>query len=71
VSIELAIKQSKRGWDVSQIGPGNNVWPTTSYPNSTLAAARVLQLLELSQPVAPQAHPEAVCIGFIEQDHTS
>lgn len=35
------------------------------YPNARLAAARVLQLLGLG-PVAPQDHPEEICIGHID-----
>jgi hypothetical protein len=40
---------------------GDSVWPSTDYPNKRLAAARLLQLLGIG-PVAPQAHPESVCI---------
>lgn len=46
---------------VQHNGPGG-VAPTSSYPSAKLAAARVLQLLSLG-PVAPQAHPEKVCVG--------
>lgn len=43
----------------------DSVAPYIKYPTSRLAAARVLQLLGLG-PVAPQDHPEQVCIGHID-----
>lgn len=68
--IKIELRQTERGWDVIQTD-GENIWPTTSYPNSAKAAARVLQLMELTQPVTPQNWPERVCIGFIETDGAS
>ena len=63
---EITIRQSERGWDVIERLPTGGTCPTTSYPNAGKAAARVLQLMELTQPVTPQNWPERVCIGFIE-----
>lgn len=65
--VEITIKQSPRGWDVIEHHSDGSVFPTTSYPNAAKAAARVLQLMELTQPIAPQDWPEEVCIGFIEK----
>lgn len=42
----------------------DGVGPPSSYPDRRLAAARLLQLLDLAGPVAPQDHPEEVCIGY-------
>lgn len=43
----------------------DSVSPYIKYPNARLAAARILQLLGVG-PVAPQDHPESVCIGEID-----
>lgn len=42
-----------------------NVWPSTVKPTARLAAARLLQLMNLG-PVGPQTYPEQVCIGSFE-----
>lgn len=44
------------------------VAPQSSYPTKRLAAARLLQLLHIG-PVAPQTHPEKICIGTVEKEH--
>jgi hypothetical protein len=41
----------------------DGVGPPSSYPDKVLAAARVLQLLGLKEPVTPQDYPERVCVG--------
>lgn len=43
----------------------DGVAPPSSYPDASLAAARLLQLLGLKSPVAPQDHPERVCVGEV------
>lgn len=65
--LQIRITQSSRGWDVQEFYPDSpdSSGPMSSYPNAALAAARVLQLLELTQPISPQTWPEDVCIGFI------
>lgn len=65
--------RDKRRWIIVQDDSGFivHVWtvdgvaPPTTYPTKRLAAARVLQLMGLG-PVAPQDHPEEVCIGSVE-----
>lgn len=43
---------------------GESIYPTTSYDTPRKAASRLLQLLDIG-PVAPQTHPERVCIGEV------
>jgi len=38
-------------------------FPHTRYPNRRAAASRVLQLLGIG-PVAPQIHPEKICVSW-------
>lgn len=45
----------------------DGVAPPTRYPTKRLAASRILQLLGVG-PVAPQDHPEEVCIGHIKTE---
>lgn len=66
--VTITLKQSERGWDVIEETSDGSRFPTTSYPNAAKAAARVLQLMELTQPVTPQDWPESVCIGFIQTE---
>jgi len=61
--ITITITQTVRGWDVGQRHSDGNVCPTTSYPNSGKAAARVLQLMEIGTPISPQDWPEAIFLG--------
>lgn len=61
--MKLTIEEKNGEWLVGQ-EEGENIWPTTSYPTARLAAARLLQLLDLG-PVGPQMHPERVCIGEV------
>jgi hypothetical protein len=66
----------RRRWIIAECAEGYEVheWsatgvaPPTSYPTKRLAAARVLQLLGIG-PVAPQDHPESICVGFVETDN--
>lgn len=44
----------------------DGVAPASTYPTKEQAAARLLQLLGLKDPVTPQNWPESVCIGYIE-----
>lgn len=46
-----------------------NSWPQTKKTTARQVVARLMQLLEIG-PVAPQIHPEEVCIGevTIKQD---
>ncbi len=67
--IYITVRQSERGWDVYTGSVDETVsWPMTSYPNSVLAAARVLQLMEISMPIAPQQGPESIQIGSVDHD---
>ena len=43
----------------------NGVAPSTTYPTREAAAARLLQLLGIKEPVVPQSWPEHVQIGRI------
>lgn len=71
MTTKITVEQSERGWDVRQENTASgSVYPTTSYPNAAKAAARVMQLMELTAPVTPQNWPEDICIGFIETDDT-
>lgn len=45
----------------------DGVAPPTTYPTREQAAARLLQMLGLKEPVTPQSWPESVCIGTIER----
>jgi hypothetical protein len=65
--ITITIQQTERGWDVGQSNGVGSVWPTTCYPNAAKAAARVLQLMEISRPVEPQSWPERIVLGEIDE----
>jgi hypothetical protein len=47
---------------------GESTYPKILYRTSRNAIARVMQLLDIKEPVAPQDHPERVCIGEIETE---
>jgi len=67
--IYITVRQSERGWDVYTGTVDETVgYPMTSYPNSVLAAARVLQLMEISVPITPQQGPESIQIGSVDHD---
>lgn len=63
----------KRRWVVVQEPNGftvhehmaDSVSPTSRYSTVELAAARLLQLLGIKKSIAPQDHPETVCIGKV------
>lgn len=59
----FTVAQSERGWDVGGFDKSENVLPMTSYPNAYKAAARMLQLMEISAPVEPQNYPERIELG--------
>lgn len=66
-SLEVwAIIEFADGWGVYWHN-AQSVGPTVRYPTKRLAAARILQLLGIG-PVAPQDHPESICIGEITPD---
>jgi len=54
-------------WYIEQTD-GENVWPRILFKDNVDAAARVLQLLDIKEPVSPQDYPIKVCIGEIETD---
>lgn len=60
------IVETDNGWEVG-CQTSDSVAPTTIYPTKRLAASRILQLLGIG-PVAPQDHPEDICIGYIRRD---
>jgi hypothetical protein len=61
-----AIVETPAGFEVHEHSP-TDVAPPSVYPTRRLAASRVLQLLGIG-PVAPQSHPEEVCIGYVEAE---
>jgi hypothetical protein len=58
----IILVEADYGFDVEQWMP-DGVAPTSSYDTAQEAAARVLQLLKLKDPVTPQNWPEVVGIG--------
>ena len=60
----FTLKQTERGWDVGQHDEDGCSFPITSYPNAYKAAARLLQLMEISTPVEPQSYPESIGISL-------
>lgn len=58
------IQETNRGFYLSCADEAGNVFPTTHHATERLLASRFLQLLGIG-PVAPQIHPESVCIGEI------
>jgi hypothetical protein len=54
-------------WYIDQSN-GENVWPRILFKDNLDVAARVLQLLDIKEPVKPQDYPIRVCIGEIETD---
>jgi len=44
------------------------VAPMSTYPTKELAAARLLQIMGIRDPINPQSWPEEVQIGYIETD---
>lgn len=64
----LMVVQEPEGWSVHQ-HTIDSVFPPNHYASVELAAARLLQLLGIGQPVTPQSHPEPVCIGKVEERH--
>lgn len=57
-------------WHVQQHAH-DGVAPMSSYVTKEEAAARLLQIMLIKEPVTPQDWPEEVCIGFVERrdDH--
>lgn len=51
------------GWDVAHWLASGGVAPISSYDTPQEAAARVCQLLKLTEPVKPQDWPEIAQIG--------
>ena len=61
------IERSEYGYRVHH-WTADGVGPQSDYDTPHEAAARVLQLLNIKEPVKPQDWPERVCIGRIETD---
>ena len=59
----FTVAQTERGWDVGGYDDAGNILPQTCYPNAYKAAARMLQLMEISTPVEPQNYPERIELG--------
>ena len=59
------IERTDYGWQVQWWTPGS-VAPQSDYDTPHEAAARLLQLMQIKEPVIPQGWPEDVCIGNIE-----
>lgn len=49
----------------------DGVAPCSVYQTKAEAAARLLQLLDISEPVTPQNWPERVCIGIMQKAEDS
>jgi hypothetical protein len=65
-ALRWMIVETPEGYEVHQHSAAS-VWPPTTYPTKRLAAARLLQLLGIG-PVAPQTHPESVCVGYVRSE---
>lgn len=63
----IMIEKSDYGYRVHHWTP-DGVAPQSDYDIPQEAAACVLQLLKITEPVKPQDWPERVCIGRIETD---
>lgn len=61
------IAETDEGFEVHQ-WTVDGVAPWSTYPIPELAAARLLQLMEIKHAIVPQAYPERICVGFIERD---
>jgi hypothetical protein len=46
----------------------DGVAPPSTHGSRRLAASRLLQLLAIG-PVAPQSHPEEVCVGYVTMNN--
>jgi hypothetical protein len=60
----VMIAEEPAGWSV-HLHTADGVAPPSIYPTAEQAAARVLQLLKIREPVTPQDWPEEVCIGTV------
>jgi hypothetical protein len=67
----------KRRWTIVEEPSGlfsvhehtpNGVAPPCEYETKEEAAARVMQLMDIKEPVTPQNWPESVCIGYVDTD---
>jgi hypothetical protein len=65
---EIKLTHQPDGWHIDQ-ADGVNIWPTTIKPNAVSCARRILQLLDIAAPVAPQDWAERVQIQ-IPDDNT-
>ena len=61
------VVQELDGWSV-HVWTIDGVAPPTTYPTKEQAAARLLQMMDIGQPITPQNWPERVGIGFIETE---
>lgn len=61
-----AVVQEAEGFSVHEHSI-DGVAPPSDYPTKEAAAARLLQLMGIKEPVTPQNWPERVCIGYIEE----
>ena len=59
----IMLARSDYGFDVHQWTP-SSVFPTSSYDNAEEAAARALQLLNITTPINPQSWPEKAIISL-------
>lgn len=63
----MLIEKADGTWRVEDDTP-DGVAPQSEYPTALQAAARMLQLLGLREPVKPQDWPEEVRIGRIDYE---
>lgn len=59
------VAETESGYEVHEWSE-SGVAPAVTYPVAELAAARLLQLMDIHHAVRPQNWPESVCIGFAE-----
>lgn len=59
----ILIIKSDYGFEVAQWLETGGVAPTSNYDTAQEAAARVLQLLKIKEPITPQTWPEIAQIG--------
>ena len=59
--IQISMYGGKYKVDMYNDSTGST-WPTIEKPTKVLAAARVLQIMDVNEPVSPQAHPESIGI---------
>ncbi len=59
-----SVRETKIGWIVESFNnDSDESMPQSFYETKEQAAARLLQLLEIKEPISPQSWPEQVFLG--------